>query len=112
MLLILFPSIITDMKWHNYKEHWTYFVRPDGYVELISPTIHNAEVDSFADKKQVYLEFKELINEIKINGYKGWIVDTKITLPNVMRIFQKTGARPYQMDGNDRIFFVMQLKEA
>jgi hypothetical protein len=101
------------MEWITYKKHWRWFVRTDGYVEIISPTMHEGTGD-FTDKRELYVEFKELTEKILVNGYKGWISDTLITLPNIMRMFAKMGARPYAInigqDNMDKIFFIMEVR--
>ncbi|MEW6214105.1 MAG: hypothetical protein AB1478_02705 [Nitrospirota bacterium] len=98
------------MQWINYGKHWRYFIRPDGYVEIICPTMHKG-IEEFKLKKEVYKDFKELTDMILVNGYKGWIGNTKITFPNIMKMFVKVGAQPYFIDlQTENIFFVREVK--
>jgi len=83
------------------KKRWQYFVRPDGRVESICPTLHNGNVKEHEDKRELYEEFKELTNVVMVHGYKGWITDILITLPNIMRMLQKLGAQPYQAESTE-----------
>ena len=93
------------MKWVNHGEHWEFFIRPDGYVTIRSKTVDEGVEE--LEKRSVYNEMKELMEMIEVNGYRGWITDTKITFPGMMRILAKLGARPYAIN-EDNIYFVKE----
>lgn len=95
------------MKWHDYIKHWRYFVRPDGFVDIACPTMHNGEANSFRAHREIYEEFRTLTNSILSNGYKGWLSGTGIKNAHVMRMFCKSGAQPYSMN-RENIFFIFK----
>jgi hypothetical protein len=97
------------MIWAKFKDKWEYFIQPNGFVQIRCPLMHSG-TEEFSEHRAIYKEFKELTNMIEINSYPGWVSDTKITLPVVMRMFQRVGAKPYSMDGNDTIWFMTDFR--
>lgn len=91
-------------------KHWS--VRVEGkYLFVQSDTLHRGGL-SFGEKREVVKELKCIEGMIK-NDKKlfGWVGYTWLHFPNVMKLFRKIGAMPYEINvGEELIWFRKEIE--
>ena len=94
------------------SKHWGYRVNAinGNYATIYCPTTHEYKVHGFGDMRAIYKELKELEENLKALGFKGWVLWTQLRNFHMMKILTKLKSCPYGIDlKTEAIWFKKEL---
>jgi hypothetical protein len=96
-----------------FNNHWGYRINAINlnYATIYCPTSHEDRINGFSDVRAILRELKDLEENLKAFGFKGWTLWTQLTNVKMMKILTKTlKSFPYYIDvKNETIWFKKEI---
>ena len=94
------------------NRHWLTGPEKDNWIYIWSPTLTDGVLTKnkeFKIRREVYVEFRNLVSKLENDGMLGWFTRTHIDRSTIMRWLKLMGAQPYKIDDKFNIWFMRRF---